>query len=143
MKREDNAEMIKNKFYKNLYQSISFFSVIVIFVFFLLLGFIVSLNYEYGSGWILLVIAVSLIILFFLFGFYWIFQRVIINEEGVKIFFLKKVIKKYTWDEVESIEEANIMRNPALNIKMMNGSEVHLDKRKAIIRTIEFYSKNK
>ena len=61
--------MGKNKFYKNLYQSISYFSVIMIFVFFLLIGFVASLNYENNFGWILLVISISLIVLFFLLGF--------------------------------------------------------------------------
>ena len=32
------------------------------------------------------------------------------------------------------IEEANIMRNPAIRIKTINGSEIHLDRRKKIIK---------
>ena len=86
--------MGKNKFYKNLYQSISYFSVIMIFVFFLLIGFVASLNYENNFGWILLVISISLIVLFFLLGFYWIFQKVLINEKGIQIVLLNKIIKE-------------------------------------------------
>lgn len=132
--------MGKNKFYKNLYQSISYFSIIMIFVFFLLIGFVASLNYENNFGWLLLVISISLIVLFFLLGFYWIFQKVLINEKGIQIVFLNKIIKECYWKEIESIKEANIMKNPAIRIKLFNGSEIHLDKRKSIIAAIELCS---
>ncbi len=132
--------MLKNKFYKNLFQSISFFSVIMVMVFFLLIGFFVSMSYENNFGWILLIISLSLIILFFLVGFYWIFQMVIIDENGVKIVLINKIIRKHKWEEIVIIEEANIMKNPALRIKLVNSSEIHLDKRKSIINAIEKYS---
>lgn len=35
------------------------------------------------------------------------------------------------------------MRNPALRIKAFDGSEIHLDKRKQIVKAIEIYSQNK
>ena len=112
----------------------------MIFVFFLLIGFVASLNYENNFGWILLVISISLIVLFFLLGFYWIFQKVLINEKGIQIVFLNKIIKECYWKEIESIEDANIMKNPAIRIKLFNGSEIHLDKRKSIIAAIELCS---
>ena len=83
--------MIKNKFYKNLYQTISFLVVIVIFIIFLLLGFVTSLNYENGNGWILLVISIFLMSLYFIIGFYWIFQKVEINTDGIKIKIFNKI----------------------------------------------------
>ncbi len=132
--------MKKNKFFKNLFQSISYFSVVLIFVFFLIFGYIVSLKYENNSGWILLIIAILLVILFFIIGFYWIFQKVIISETGIKICFLKKIIKQCCWEEITSIKDASIMRNPSLKIKLYDGSEIHLDKRKSIILAIETYS---
>ncbi|MCH5180714.1 MAG: hypothetical protein J1F32_05845 [Erysipelotrichales bacterium] len=132
--------MIKNKFYKNLFQSLSFLSIVMILVFILFVGFICSINYENNNGWILLVIAASLVVFYFIIGFYWIFQKVIINEEGIEIR-LKKTIIKYVWNEITSVEETTIMKNPALRIKNINGSEIHLDKRKSIVRAIEYYSK--
>ena len=135
--------MLKHKFYKNLFQTISYFSVIMIFETFLLIGFFASLSYEKNFGWILLLISVSLIALFFLIGFYWIFQRVSIDEGGIKIYFMNKIIKQLKWKEIDIIEEANIMRNPALKIKAFDGTEIHLDKRKQIVKAIEIYSQNK
>ena len=52
---------------------------------------------------------------------------------------MKKIIKECTWDEVKLIEEKNIMRNPALNVKLINGTEIHLDKRKCIVKAIEMH----
>lgn len=132
--------MVGHKFYKNLFQIISYFSVIMVFEIFLLIGFFASLNYGHNFGWVLLIISLCLIILFFLIGFYWIFQKVFIDENGIKVLFLNKIIKQYDWKEINIIEEANIMRNPAIRIKTINGSEIHLDRRKKIIKVIEKYS---
>ena len=135
--------MLKHKFYKNLFQTISYFSVIMIFEIFLLIGFFASLSYEQNFGWILLIISISLIVLFFLIGFYWIFQMISIDESGIKILFKSRIVKQLKWEEIDTIEEANIMRNPALRIKAFDGSEIHLDSRKNIVKVIEIYSKKK
>ncbi|MBQ9108383.1 MAG: hypothetical protein IJY49_06160 [Clostridia bacterium] len=132
--------MLKRKFFKNLIQTISFFSALMIFELFLLIGYFASLGYEQNFGWILLIISLSLIVLFFLVGFYWIFQIVSIDERGIKIFFVNKTIEQVKWEEIKSIEEATIMKNPAIRIKTINGTEIHLDKRKNIIKAIETYS---
>jgi len=109
----------------------------------LITGFIASLNYENNNGWILLIMSFVLIILFFLIGFYWIFQKVIFDDNGIKIVFLNKIIKECKWTEVLDIEITNIMRNPALKINLTTGSEIHLDKRKSIIIVIEKYLQKK
>ena len=135
--------MLKHKFYKNLFQTISYFAVIMVFEILLLVGFFVSLSYGQNFGWILLIISLSLIVLFFLIGFYWIFQIIYFDESGIKILFKNRIVKQLKWEEVDTIEEANIMRNPALKIKAFDGTEIHLDKRKQIVKTIEIYSQNK
>ena len=135
--------MLKHKFYKNLFQTISYFSVIMIFEIFLLIGFFASLSYEQNFGWILLLISLSLIAVFFLIGFYWIFQMVYIDESGIKILFKSRIVKQLKWEEIDTIGEASIMRNPALKIKAFDGTEIHLDKRKQIVKAIEIYSQNK
>lgn len=134
---------MKHKFYKNLFQTISYFAVIMLFEVFLLIGFFASLSYGQNFGWILLIISLSLIALFFIIGFYWIFQMVSIDEHGIKILFKSKIVKQLKWEEIDKIEEANIMRNPALRIKAFDGNEIHLDNRKNIIKVIEIYSKKK
>lgn len=135
--------MLKNKFYKNLFQTISYFAVIMVFEILLLVGFFESLSYGQNFGWILLIISLSLIVLFFLIGFYWIFQIIYFDESGIKILFKSRIVKQLKWEEIDTIEEANIMRNPALKIKAFDGTEIHLDKRKQIVKAIEIYSQNK
>lgn len=133
----DNEEknLMKQKFYKNLFQTLSFLAVIMVLELILLLAFFESLNYEDSSGWILLVISLALMILFFLIGFYWIFQTVLIDETGIKIVLIRKKLKEVKWEEVETMKKANIMRNPAIRIKTFGGTEIHLDQRKSIIKT--------
>ena len=71
------------------------------------------------------------------------FQKVLIDESGIKILFINKIIKQFEWKEIDTIEETNFMRNPAIKIKNFNGLEIHLDKRKSIIKVIEKYSKKR
>lgn len=135
--------MLKQKFYKNLFQMLSFFAVIMVFELILLLAFFESMSFEDGSGWILLIISLALMILFFLIGFYWIFQTVLIDETGIKIVLIRKKLKEVKWEEVDTMKKANIMRNPAIRIKTFGGTEIHLDQRKSIIKAIETNSKRK
>ena len=135
--------MIKNKFYKNLFQSLSALGGILIVYIPCIFGYIESIKYESDLGWIMLVAPLSLFILYFLIGFYWIFQKVIIDDNGIRIILINKIIKECKWYEIDIIEEANIMKNPAIRIKNVDGTEIHLDKRKSIIKAVEKYSKKK
>lgn len=135
--------MLKQKFYKNLFQSLSVLGAILIVYIPCIFGYIESLKYESDFGWILLVTPLSLFAFFFLIGFYWIFQKVIIDESGIKITLLNKIIKERKWNEIDIIEETSIMKNPAIRIKLIDGAEMHLDKRKNIIKAIEIYSQKK
>ena len=135
--------MLKQKFFKNLFQSLSTLGGILIVYIPCIFGYIESIKHESNLGWIMLVAPLSLFILYFLIGFYWIFQKVIIDERGIKITLLNKIIKERKWSEIDIIEEANIMKNPAIRIKLTDGAEIHLDKRKSIIKAIEIYSQKK
>ena len=135
--------MIKNKFFKNLFQLLSALGGILIVYIPCIFGYIESIKYESDLGWIMLVAPLSLIILYFLIGFYWIFQKVIIDDNGIRITLINKIIKDCKWYEIDIIEEANIMKNPAIRIKNIDGTEIHLDKRKSIIQALEKYSKKK
>lgn len=135
--------MLKNKFYKNLFQSLSALGGILIVYIPCIFGYIESIKYESNLGWIMLVAPLSLFILYFLIGFYWIFQKVIIDDNGIRIILINKIIKECKWYEIDIIEEANIMKNPAIRIKNIDGTEIYLDKRKSIIQALEKYSKKK
>ncbi len=135
--------MLKQKFYKNLFQTLSTFGGICIVFIPALFGYFLSLKHGSNDGWIILVLCFSLIFLYFLIGFYWIFQKVYIDETGIKIILLRRTIKESGWEKIDTIEVATIMKNPAIRIKLTDGSEIHLDKRKRIIKIIEKYSQKK
>ena len=132
--------MKKNIFFKNLYQVISFSLVIFVFVLLLLSGYFASLNYESNNGWYLLLIAFSLIALYFIIGFYWIFQMVEIDEKGIEIKFFRKSIRTIKWDDVTEIKYTSVMRNPAYVLSIANARNLNLDSRKAIKNAIIYYS---
>lgn len=81
--------MPKNKFIKNLYNVISYLSLVIFFTLIIIVMFICSLEYTKDT-WFLLVIAIGLFLLFFLIGGYWIFQKVEIDYYGIKITLFKK-----------------------------------------------------
>ena len=135
--------MLKNTFYKNLFLSLSILGGISIVYIPCIFGYIESIKYESDLGWIMLVAPLSLFILYFLIGFYWIFQIVIIDDNGIRIILINKTIKERKWCQIDIIEEANIMKNPAIRIKNIDGTEIHLDKRKSIIQALEKYSKKR
>lgn len=130
---------MKKIFYKNLYQSISYFSVIIIFVSILLGGFAISVRDGNESAWILLVIAISLISLYFLIGFPWIFQKLVIDNSGIKLMLFRKEIKNIKWDQIEQILYTGVMRNPAYVIHLKESKKINLDGRKKIKEAILYY----
>ena len=87
-----------------------------------------------------IIIPFILYLMYFGVGFYCVFQTVIINNEGIEIWLFKKCLKKYPWNKISRIEESWHMRNPALKITLVNDYEIYLEKRKPIIRAIEYYS---
>ncbi len=73
-------------------------------------------------------------------GCYWVFQKVIIYNDGIEIFWFKKCVKKVDWDVILSIEKTSHNKNQALKIELPNEEFIYLDNRKPIRRAIEFYS---
>lgn len=126
-------------FYKNLFQSFYCFISILFLNIILLVAFFNALSHESDYSWVLLVIICMVFILFFLLGFYWIFQKVVIDNEGIKISLLNRTLKSLRWDEIISIKEVNHMRAPALEIEKCDGFKIYLDKRKNIINAIKQY----
>ena len=85
-------------------------------------------------------LALSPFLLYISLGCFWVFRKVVINNEGIEIFQFKKCIKKVDWDMILSIEKACHHRNPGLKNQLPNEEEIYLDDRKPIRQAIEFYS---
>ena len=133
---------MKNKYFKNLFQSITFFGIIFLLDVLMLWGFLESLTFESNNGWILLVIAIALISMYFIIGFYWIFQTVEINGFGITIKIFNKIIKIIRWEDVDRIEYGDVMRNPSYTIFSKDGSKINIDARKGIRHLINEHSNN-
>ena len=133
--------MLKNKFFKNLYQTVSCLGAVVVLEIPIIAGYINSLQYDENYGWIQLIIALIIAFLYFGIGFYWIFQKVIITENSIMIVFLGRTIREYLWTDVANIEKSNHLRNPTLKITLQNGNFLYLDDRKKIRYAITTISK--
>ena len=133
--------MLKNKFLKNLYQTVSNLGVVVVLEIPIIAGYLNSLQFDENYGWILLIISAIIAFLYFGIGFYWIFQKVIITNNSIRIIFLGKTIREYLWTDVANIKKSNHLRNPALKITLKNGNFLYLDDRKKIRYAITTISK--
>lgn len=129
--------MIKNRFVKNLYQITSFAaSELVILIPILAIYFLMLDNNAVDkSAWMLYVVIV-LVLLFFIIGFYWIFQIVEINSSGIVVKLFNRVIRSIRWEDVEDIRYANHFRNPVYNIIIKENKILYLDYRKKIKNAI-------
>ena len=133
--------MLKNVFFKNLYQTVSSLGVVVVLEIPIIGGFLYSLQLDENYGWILLVISAIIAFLYFGIGFYWIFQKVIITNNSIRIILLGRTISEYLWTDVANIKKSNHLRNPTLKITLKNGNFLYLDDRKKIRYAITTISK--
>ena len=91
-------------------------------------------------GWIILLIILASLCLYFIIGFYWIFQKVVIDEKGIKIVFLGKTLSHYNYDNVEHFVVGVVMRNPATIIYTKDNKRLHIDRRKKALDCLKFYN---
>ena len=132
--------MVKNTFCKNLFQTLSWGASCVVLILPILAGYFMSLQNGPNFGWILLVFIASIILLFFVIGFYWIFQTIEINHEGIQVKIFQKTIRTIIWTDVVSIEEETVMKNPAYVVIVRDQKRLNLDRRKKILDAISLHS---
>lgn len=136
--------MIKNRFVKNLYQIVSFaFSEIVLILPLLASIFLAIQNNAEEAIWILATSIVFLIVLYFVIGFYWIFQIIEISKEGIEVKLFKKTIRRIKWEDVKEIKHSQVMRNPAYSIVVNGTKNLNLDSRKKIKLALDFFGNEK
>ena len=134
--------MVKNTFCKNMFQTITWGASCAVLILPILAGYFMSLQNGAHLGWILLVFIASIILLFFVIGFYWIFQTIEIDHEGIRVKIFQKTVRTVIWTDVVSIEERTVMKNPAYVVNIRNQRHLNLDRRKKIFDAINLYSDN-
>lgn len=133
---------MKNKFVKNLFQSLSFGGCVIVLIIPLICGYYIGVKNASNQFYfnILLFLTIALVFIYFIVGFYWIFQVVEFSEKGINIKLLKKELKFIYWSDITSIEKTSKMRNPAIKI-ISKQFIICLDDRKSILNIINYYKK--
>ena len=132
---------MKNKFIKNLHQMI-IFGLCELIIILPLIGILILMHIydvKYSLTGLILIIILLLIVLYFLIGFYWIFQTVIVSENGLIVKLFNKTLRNIKWINIKSIEYGSVMRHSALIIKLFDGKNLNLDYRKPILNNIKKY----
>ena len=132
--------MVKNRFLKNLYQTISWGISCIVLILPILAGYFMSLQQGSNDGWILLVFTAGVVLLFFAIGFYWIFQTIEIDSNGIHVKILSKTIRTIFWHDMVCIEAKTVMKNPAYVVIVRDQKRLNLDRRKKILDAINLYS---
>ena len=134
---------MKNKFYRYYFLNMQF---AIVMVFIQVLTMIAPLSALISGDGISIVLFFQICViaplipsfLYACFGCYWAFQKVVINSDGIEIWFFKRCIKKYTWNSILKVENSYHNRFPALKITLQNDDVFYLERRRPIIRAIEF-----
>lgn len=106
----------------------------------LLAGFIFSLFKEQPNyGWIALAIIGVTLLLYFIIGFYWIFQTVVIDEKGIRVKFFNKTLEEFDIKDIECFAVGSKYRNPIIAIQRKDGARLNIDKRKKALECLKFY----
>lgn len=127
------------QFLKNLYQTLCFGLSACLLSATVLWGAVESQKYDVGYGRFLLWIGISIILLYFAIGFYWIFQVVRIDEQGVRVLFWGKTVRFAPWEKIYSVRRDSVMKNPAVVIKVLEEKNLNLDDRRSIRKAIGAY----
>ena len=79
---------------------------------------------------------VGLPLITLIFGFYFIFQIVYFDDNGLKICIFKHIIREISWKDIKKIEYSSWMKNPTISIYLENGVRINFDRRKKIVSII-------
>ena len=129
---------MKKRYVKNFLQIIfGLLAVVIIWIVLL----ITCLAYKVETDILLFVSFSFLLPIFFgcLFGGYFVFQTVRFDEKGISIYLFWKRLSLTPWSDITAIEEGYLYNNPIYSIKIANGKELHLDRRKKIKKELDFY----
>lgn len=133
---------MEKKFFKNLFFTVCYVGVLLFLYVMMLIFLWAEIKDEYIRNGAIFLISIAIlgpIVLYFVLGFFWVFQTVVISETGIRLMILKKTKKEYKWESIEEIRESNDMRNPTYAIVNVDEEVMHLDRRKKIKRAIEEY----
>ena len=128
---------MKNKFYKNLYQSLCAFGSFLLIFFPVIIGCFNILDFGFAIG-----VALLLFVLYFLLGGYWIFQKVEFNNEQIKITIFGKCVRVIKWEEINKVAYGSFARNSVYSFDIKGEKILRLDARKSLKKSMLHYCNN-
>lgn len=131
---------MKKKYLKNKYQIVCFLLSTLILVFVSIIALAIG---SISAAIFTIGITIGVIFLTTLLGFYFIFQFVYFDNDGIHITLINKEINFISWDQIKEVNESNIYRGPIYQLVLKNGRVLNLDRRKKIKQEIfKYYKKN-
>ena len=131
---------MKHKFVKNLYQIISFALSDLLLIMIIFCGGFISGFQDRETNLFILCSIIALIFIYFLIGFYWIFQTVVFSQEGIALYFFRKKLQFIHWEDIQAIERTNVMKNPSLSFTVKGlQRRLNLDNRHSVKKAILHY----
>ncbi len=132
---------MKNRFFKNLFQFLTSLGVLDTMMVFVLLMGLFETGFQNREFILLTLIFIAFLVLVNLACSYWIFQRVLIDENGISVYFFGRMLRHVPWDSIEAIKRDSVMRNMCYVISILNEeTPLNLDYRKSIKRAMIFYA---
>ena len=133
---------MKNRFVKNLFQVLSSLGGLDVLALIVLLEVIFEISLQNREKILFcLVVIACLVFLNFGIGFYWVFQKVLIDETGISVYLFGKTLRHVPWASIEAVKRDSVMRNLCFVISVWNEERpLNLDYRKSIKRAMLFYA---
>lgn len=97
---------------------------------------------HYDVALLIFISYISIIALYLFLGFYYVFQFVSFDENGIHVYLFKKEIKSYEWKNVVEIKKSYDFFGPVYDILFNDDAVLYLDRRKKIKEEIcKYYIK--
>ena len=129
---------MKNTFFKNLFDGLSALGIVIMFE----LPGLLMLLYSDAPRHVISIIIFFMIgapLLYFVFGSYFLFQTVVVDNFGIRVKIFSKTIRNIPWEKVELVEAYHPGRGTVIRVIVRGEAPLWLDWRKKIRNAIEAY----
>lgn len=130
---------MKNVFWKNMFNGLAAFGTIIIFELMCLL----VIFYSEAPKHMVILFMIGAVLLYFAVGFYFLFQVVVIDDFGICVKILSKMIRNIPWEKVESVRTVSSGNGKVLRVIVRGEIPLTLDWRKKIMAAIDAHRPKK
>lgn len=127
------------KHFKNSCKNLVFLIVSCIYLL-IIMPIYFCFNLELHVVVILIFALLSPFFLYFMIGFYWVFQMISISKDGITFYLFNKIIDKLKWDDIEEISVKNFRIRTYLIKKKNENRYYNIDSTKSIDTLMSMYA---